>query len=296
VRAALRAPGRVSGHNGSVALSPHCPPRSPSLLNLTGTPLTQRTDTRRTRESRPGRDTFWESHGAHGAHGARLGAQRRDAVRRITPRPPRYLRARAEVRRHAVWRRCCARVMARLAQRCSWRLRPACCRYVLLSGPACVVPCACIRKQPCVWVLWDRNRSLARFPRAPAQALRAQAPATKPAAPYEPPCGKNNMCNMPRQCYVCTDAEYEVAANGYGQGIPARSAPNSLASPILGGSGGVHVEIWKVQSDGHLRLGVVLIAPHPGSRLTFPHAYRRVSRNCAVQRTGGKLPLLLEAG
>ena len=188
--------------------------------------------------------------------------------------------------------------MARRAQRCSWRLRRACCRYVMLSGQECVTwcACACTRKQPCAGGLWDRNHSLARFPRAPEQALRAQAPATKPAAPYEPPCGKNNMCNMPRQCYVCTDAEYEVAANGYGQGIPARSRPKLPCSANSRRQRRGACRSWKVQLDGHLRLGDVLIAPHPGSRLAFPHAYRRVSRNCAVQRTCGKLPVLLEAG
>jgi len=59
-----------------------------------------------------------------------------------------------------------------------------------------------------------------RCPRAPGQSLSAQVA----DEPYEPPCNKKNLCNRPRQCYVCTDAEYEVAANGYGQCIraPAR--------------------------------------------------------------------------
>ena len=70
--------------------------------------------------------------------------------------------------------------------------------------------------------------------RSPAgQALSAQVT----DKPYEPPCNAKNLCNRPRQCYVCTDAEYEVAANGYGQGgtrMPAREAPRPVPAPRRG--------------------------------------------------------------
>jgi hypothetical protein len=58
VQAALRPPCRVSGHNGPVAPSPHCPAHSPSLRILTGTPLTPRPDTRAT--NRPVRVEFFD--------------------------------------------------------------------------------------------------------------------------------------------------------------------------------------------------------------------------------------------
>jgi len=45
------------------------------------------------------------------------------------------------------------------------------------------------------------------------QVLLAQTAEVKP---YSPPCANKNLCNRPRTCFVCTNAEYQVASNGYG--------------------------------------------------------------------------------
>ena len=115
-----RCRSRWAGHTVTALSSTYALP----LLLASPAPLPHVLQTRGL--TPPGRD-----------HDLRVRGQRtrrwvRDAVRRIAPRPPRHLRAREGARRHAVWRRCCARVMARRAQRCSSRLRRACCRYVLL--------------------------------------------------------------------------------------------------------------------------------------------------------------------
>ena len=51
------------------------------------------------------------------------------------------------------------------------------------------------------------------------QVLLAQSAEIKP---YSPPCANKNLCNRPRTCFVCTNAEYQVASNGYGMCMHSR--------------------------------------------------------------------------
>lgn len=50
--------------------------------------------------------------------------------------------------------------------------------------------------------------------------------------PYAPPCASNNLCNTPRTCFVCTDAEYSVAENGYG-GYPVTAQCSAVVENCL---------------------------------------------------------------
>ena len=58
------------------------------------------------------------------------------------------------------------------------------------------------------------------------QELHAQS------KPYSPPCTDGNLCNTPRTCYVCTNAEYSVAPNGFG-GYPASAQCSAVVENCL---------------------------------------------------------------
>mmetsp|Transcript_42227 Transcript_42227/g.67893 ORF Transcript_42227/g.67893 Transcript_42227/m.67893 type:complete len:203 (+) Transcript_42227:224-832(+) len=61
------------------------------------------------------------------------------------------------------------------------------------------------------------------------QVLLAQTAEVKP---YSPPCANKNLCNRPRTCFVCTNAEYQVASNGYG-GYPVEAQCSAVVENCL---------------------------------------------------------------
>lgn len=97
--------------------------------------------------------------------------------------------------------------------------------------------------------------------------------------PYEPPCASNNLCNTPRTCYVCTDAEYSVAENGYG-GYPVTAQCSAVVENCL--------YCWKqvdtvTMADGwsstyqyKVRIGTptLSLSPHVGQQNARPDAER----------------------